>query len=88
MAALHQPNRHYVAVAEADDLSTHAAALEYVDGRLDRLFALVTGRGRPCQVIICSDHGTLYGEDGHTGHRVAHEAVWTVPYADFILDAR
>jgi hypothetical protein len=87
VAALHQPNRHYVPGAESDDLSTHAAALEYVDSRLDRLFALVTGRCRPCQVIICSDHGTLYGEDGHIGHRVAHEAVWTVPYADFILDA-
>ncbi len=88
VAALHQPNRHYVPGVADDDLTTHAAALEYVDGLLDRLFALVTGRGRPCQVILCSDHGTLYGEDGHTGHRVAHESVWTVPYADFILDAR
>jgi hypothetical protein len=88
VAALHQPNRHYVPSAPHDDLATHAAALEYVDGRLDRLFSLFTGRGRPCQVILCSDHGTLYGEDGHTGHRVAHESVWTVPYADFILDAR
>jgi hypothetical protein len=88
VAALHQPNRHYVPGATDDDLTTHAAALEYVDGLLDRLFALVTGRGRPCQVILCSDHGTLYGEDGHIGHRVAHESVWTVPYADFILDAR
>ncbi|GIE82150.1 membrane protein [Actinoplanes philippinensis] len=88
VAALHQPNKHYLSGATDDGPATHAAALEYVDGRLDRLFALVTSRGRPCQVIICSDHGTLYGEDGHTGHRVAHEAVWTVPYADFILDAR
>ncbi|BAL89815.1 hypothetical protein AMIS_45950 [Actinoplanes missouriensis 431] len=88
VAALHQPNRHYVPGAVADGVATHAAALEYVDGQLDRLFTLVAGRGRPCQVIICSDHGTLYGEDGHVGHRVAHETVWTVPYADFILDPR
>jgi hypothetical protein len=86
VAALHQPNRHYVPGAAEDGLDTHAAALEYVDSRLGRLFALVAGRRRPCQVIICSDHGTLYGEDGHVGHRVAHEAVWTVPYADFILE--
>ena len=86
VAALHQPNRHYLPGAEADSLASHAAALRYVDGELDRLFALVAGRGRPCQVIICADHGTLYGEDGHVGHRVAHEAVWTVPYADFVLD--
>lgn len=88
VAALHQPNRHYVPGAETDGVATHAAALAYVDGQLDRLFTLVTGRGRPCQVIICSDHGTLYGEDGHVGHRVAHETVWTVPYADFILEPR
>ncbi|GID91036.1 STM4013/SEN3800 family hydrolase [Amorphoplanes digitatis] len=86
VAALHQPNRHYVPGAAEDGLDTHAAALEYVDGMLGRLFALASGRGRPCQVIICSDHGTLYGEDGHVGHRLAHEAVWTVPYADFILE--
>jgi hypothetical protein len=88
VAALHQPNRHYLPGADADSLATHAAALEYVDGLLGRLFTLATGRDRPCQVIICSDHGTLYGEDGHVGHRVAHEAVWTVPYADFVLPAR
>lgn len=86
VSALHQPNKHYLPGATADDLDSHAAALEYVDGCLEGLFSLVTGRGRPCQVIICSDHGTLYGEDGHTGHRVAHPAVWTVPYADFVLE--
>ena len=50
------------------------------------LFGLVTSRGRPCHVIMCSDHGTAYGEDGHTGHRFAHEVVWTVPYAEFTLE--
>ncbi|MCO8272260.1 STM4013/SEN3800 family hydrolase [Actinoplanes sp. TRM 88003] len=85
VAALHQPNKHYRPGATADSLASHAAALAYVDGELGRLLELVTSRGRPCQVIICSDHGTLYGEDGHVGHRVAHEAVWTVPYADFVV---
>ncbi|WP_433385869.1 STM4013/SEN3800 family hydrolase [Actinoplanes sp. CA-142083] len=85
VAALHQPNKHYLPGADVDSPASHAAALAYVDGRLGRLFELVTGRGRPCQVIICSDHGTLYGEDGHVGHRVAHPAVWTVPYAEFVL---
>ncbi|WP_416905028.1 STM4013/SEN3800 family hydrolase [Micromonospora echinospora] len=86
VAALHQPNRHYLPGAETDDRASHAAALEYVDSRLDRLFALVAGRGRPTFVIMCSDHGTAYGEDGHTGHRFGHEVVWTVPYAHFTLD--
>ena len=33
-------------------------------------------------IIICSDHGTLYGEDGYVGHRIAHPIVTTVPYAE------
>jgi hypothetical protein len=85
VAALHQPNRHYLPGAADDSLASHAAALEYVDRHLGRLFALMTSRGRPCQVIICSDHGTAYGEDGHTGHRIGHEVVWTVPYGQFVL---
>ncbi|MGC5330255.1 STM4013/SEN3800 family hydrolase [Micromonospora sp. DT62] len=85
VAALHQPNRHHLPGAQVDDLASHAAALEYVDGRIDRLFALLTGRGRPVFAIVCSDHGTAYGEDGHTGHRIGHDVVWTVPYAHFVL---
>jgi hypothetical protein len=80
VSALHQPNKHYLPGAVRDSLETHGAALEYVDGRIGRLFALL-----PSFVIVCSDHGTAYGEDGHTGHRVGHEAVWTVPYGEFIL---
>jgi len=85
VSALHQPNRCYLPGAEEDSLDSHAAALEYVDRHLPRLFRLATAGGRPCFAIVCSDHGTAYGEDGHTGHRVAHEAIWTVPYAEFIL---
>ncbi|MDR7274926.1 STM4013/SEN3800 family hydrolase [Catenuloplanes atrovinosus] len=85
VAALHQPNRHYLPGAADDTVDSHAAALEYADRALKRVFTLAGGRGRPCRVIICSDHGTLYGEDGHVGHRVAHEAVWTVPYGEFTL---
>ena len=87
VAAVHQPNRHYLPGAAEDSLASHGAALEYVDRHLPALFGLVTSRGRPCRVIICSDHGTAYGEDGHTGHRLAHEVVWTVPYAEFTLGA-
>lgn len=85
VAAMHQPNRHYLPGAAADGIESHAAALEYVDAHLPRLFAAMTGRGRPCFAILCSDHGTAYGEDGLSGHRVAHEVVWTVPYAELVL---
>jgi arylsulfatase A-like enzyme len=86
VAALHQPNRHYLPGAARDTVDSHAAALEYVDSRFGRLLATVH-RGRPVFVIVCSDHGTAYGEDGHEGHRVGHEVVWTVPYADFVVPA-
>lgn len=85
VSAIHQPNRFYLAGAADDTLESHAAALEYIDGQLGRLFAGLCARG-PWLCVICSDHGTAYGEGGYTGHRVAHPAVWDVPYAEFILN--
>ncbi|MFE1343489.1 STM4013/SEN3800 family hydrolase [Streptomyces sp. NPDC058757] len=88
VAALHQPNWFHLpgATREAgDSRASHAAALEYVDRHVGRLFAAMSSR-RPCFAIVCSDHGTAYGEDGFTGHRLGHEVVWTVPYAQFVLD--
>jgi hypothetical protein len=93
--ALHQPNWFYLdgarreesLPAKGDTRASHAAALEYVDRHIGELFAVMTAR-RPCFAIVCSDHGTLYGEDGLTGHRVAHPLVWTVPYAEFVLPAQ
>jgi hypothetical protein len=82
VSALHQPNRCYLPGAIEDSPATHAAALEHIDSRIGRLFGLLR---RPSLVIICSDHGTAYGEDGHTGHRLGHETVWNVPYAEFVL---
>ena len=40
-------------------------------------------KARPTFCIITSDHGTAYGEDGWSGHRVAHPVVWTVPANPF-----
>ena len=87
VSALHQPNwfHHDGAVREdGDTRASHAAALRYVDRHIGELFARMASR-RDCFAIVCSDHGTAYGEDGHTGHRIAHPVVWTVPYADFVL---
>ncbi|HTU23155.1 MAG TPA: STM4013/SEN3800 family hydrolase [Gemmataceae bacterium] len=84
VSAIHQPNRCYLPQAAEDCLESHAAALEYVDGHLGRLFDGLRQRG-PWLVVICSDHGTAYGEDGYRGHRLAHPVVWEVPYAEFIL---
>ena len=84
VSALHQPNRCYLPGATEDSLESHAAALEYVDRQLPPLFAALRERG-PSFCVVCSDHGTAYGEGGYTGHRLAHEVVWTVPYAEFVL---
>lgn len=85
VSALHQPNHWYLdGGAERDSMASHAAALRYVDAHVPRLFDLLGRRG-PAFVIVTSDHGTLYGEDGYVGHRVAHPIVTTVPYAEVML---
>lgn len=87
VAAVHQPNRSYLPGAADDSLASHAAALAYVDGQLPPLIDALRRRG-PCFGIVCSDHGTAYGEDGYRGHRLAHPVVWTVPYGEFVLEAK
>jgi hypothetical protein len=87
VSAVHQPNYWYLDGGSAPDtLASHAAALAYVDRQMPTLFSALRRRG-PSFVIVCSDHGTAYGEDGYEGHRLAHPVVWTVPYAEFLLEA-
>lgn len=85
ISALHQPNYFYLPGATTDTIESHAAALEYVDSQLINLWEAL--RQRPTFCILCSDHGTTYGEDGYTGHRLSHPLVWTIPYAEFILES-
>lgn len=84
ISALHQPNYFYLPGAKTDTIASHAAALEYCDRQLAKLWEAVRERASTF-CILCSDHGTTYGEDGYTGHRLSHPLVWTVPYAEFIL---
>lgn len=86
VSALHQPNRWYLPGATGDSIESHAAALRYVDGELDRLLSFFAQRNRTL-CVLTSDHGTAYGEDGYEGHRLAHRCVWTVPYAEFVIGA-
>ena len=80
-----------VAAAAAEKVSAkmvrdfHFSGPAYVDSQLPPLFAALRARGG-CLAIICSDHGTTYGEDGFTGHRLAHPTVWTVPYAELVIE--
>lgn len=84
VSALHQPNHFYLKGATEDSPQSQAAALAYVDSCLPPLLARLRSRA-PLMGIICSDHGTAYGEEGYWGHRVSHPVVWNVPYAEFVL---
>ncbi|MBL3656344.1 STM4013/SEN3800 family hydrolase [Fulvivirga sediminis] len=84
ISAIHQPNHFYLTDTEEDTRASHAAALKYVDSQLPLLFASLKQKGETF-CIFCSDHGTTYGEEGYSGHRLAHKHVWEVPYAEFLV---
>jgi hypothetical protein len=82
-SATHPPTRQYVRGAKSESVVTQVAALAYIDRHLPALFRALRARQRDGVAYLMSDHGTLFGEDGHVGHRVGHPAVWTVPYAEY-----
>lgn len=84
VSALHQPNCMYLEGAEQDSPESQLEALAYVDSQLHTLLALLQSRA-DLFAIVCSDHGTAYGESGQVGHRLNHPVVGDVPYADFLL---
>ena len=86
ISAMHQPNYFYMPGETEDSARTQLAALAQVDIHLPSVFYAMQQRG-PVLVLLLSDHGTCYGEDGYFGHRLAHPVVWTVPYAEFLLTA-
>jgi hypothetical protein len=56
------------------------AALEYLDGVFARLLERLPDR---TWLIVTSDHGELFGEDGYFGHGpIAHEKVLEVPFLE------
>lgn len=83
--AIHYPNACYVEGEKKDSVKTHAAALRYVDGQLERLFDAWKQLRKPTFVICTSDHGTCYGEDGYEFHGISHPIVNTIPYKQFFL---
>lgn len=87
ISATHPPTRGYLKQARNESVATQLAALEYVDQQLPPLFDAIRKRNHPGAGFLMSDHGTLFGEEGWTGHRVAHPTVWTVPYAELNWEA-
>lgn len=85
VSAIHQPNWFYLQdEKQQDTIESHSAALQYVDAQLPILIDSFKKK-RDTFCIICSDHGTAYGEDDYFGHRIAHPTVWNVPMATFII---
>lgn len=84
MSACHPPHAMYLTGATEDSPHSQKMALADIDSQLPRLLESLTNRA-PLLVVICSDHGTAFGEDGYYGHRIGHPSVWTVPYAHTIL---
>ncbi len=82
VSALHQPNRMYLSGATEDTSDSQLAALAYTDRWLGELWRMMEDRS-PGVCVLCSDHGTAYGENGYVGHRIGHASVWDVPYAEF-----
>jgi Sulfatase len=87
LSATHPPTHVYLPGARADSIDTQLAALVYVDRQLPPLFERLAKRRRGGRAYLMSDHGTLFGEEGFTGHRVAHPDVWNVPYAEYAWEA-
>lgn len=87
VAATHTPTHFYVQGAKRDSPETQKAALRSVDAALPTLLNALRAQGDTL-LIICADHGTCFGDDGYWGHRLAHPAVWTVPYAELILESQ
>ncbi len=59
------------------------AALEYLDGILARLLERLPAN---TWLIVTSDHGELFGEDGYFGHGpIAHEKVLEVPFVEGLV---
>lgn len=84
VSATHTPTHFYLPGARRDSPDTQRAALASVDAALPALLRTLRSRGDTL-LIVCSDHGTCFGDDGYWGHRLAHPAVWNVPYLETVL---
>ncbi|MFD4394344.1 STM4013/SEN3800 family hydrolase [Kitasatospora sp. NPDC058478] len=84
IAATHEPTAGYIPGETRDSWESQCAALSYADGELSRLFEQLPQHG-PWLAILCADHGDAFGEDGHSGHGIAHPCVSSVPYAHTLI---
>ncbi len=72
---------------DREAFSSQVACAEFLDARTGELLDLFRRRGRPTTVVVCSDHGECFGENGLYGHGFYHEKVMEVPILIFRLNA-
>jgi hypothetical protein len=59
------------------------AVLEYLDGVLERLLSRLPAN---TWLVVTSDHGELFGEEGYFGHGpIAHDKVLEVPFVEGLV---
>jgi len=83
-AASSDINTVYFDQGQLDELRRRqVAALDYLDTVFARLFEAVP---RDTWIVVTSDHGELFGEDGYFGHGpIAHEKVLEVPFVEGLV---
>jgi arylsulfatase A-like enzyme len=72
---------HFPYAGHGRSIEGQVAALEYVDYHIMKLVDLLP---LPLFMIVCSDHGDCFGENGLIGHGFFHEKVMEIPMA--VLD--
>jgi hypothetical protein len=79
-----EPDRAFFTAPELKDLQERqVAAIQYLDGVIARLFDRLPSN---TWVVITSDHGELFGEDGYFGHGpIFHEKVFEVPFVEGLV---
>ncbi len=65
------------------DYKKQISSIEFIDKSLAPLFNDLSKRSTKCLVIVCSDHGECFGEDGQYGHGFYHPKVMEVPLGIF-----
>lgn len=85
-SATHPPTTLFLSGERLETVRSQASALKTIDRVLPKMLAAFAERDRRLLVFAMSDHGTTFGDDGYFGHRLGHQAVWTVPYAERLLE--
>ena len=78
VSATHSPYRGLT-----PSVASQAQCLEYVDAHLPELLECLP---QPLHLLLLSDHGDCFGEDGFWGHSFYHPRIMEIPMASLEID--